>query len=175
MTEVAIRPGASRHGATTGRKDDPKRERRTRGTQSNRAPVHASDVPERIRPSQSEPRREYKSRYVILERAATAAAVSRTHARIPMHVRTSSPVYSPIAMPRPFPRLLSSRSSRCFPYFDSLASRCLPRVPLPSVARRPDRGRAPFRSIRQPLGESFGALAETRNDRSFRRGETRLV
>lgn len=89
MTEVAIRPGASRHGATTGRKDDPKRERRTRGTQSNRAPVHASDVPERIRPSQSEPRREYKSRYVILERAATLQPFhARTHARTHSYART---------------------------------------------------------------------------------------
>lgn len=125
MTEVAIRPGASRHGATTGRTNDPRRERRTSpGTQSNRvcARAHTSDVSKRMRPSQSEPKREYKSRRVIPEHVAIPRLF---HARMHIRTRTSH------ANASPFSTAISpiSPSFRSFVIsnvisFNTLVSRC---------------------------------------------------
>lgn len=96
MTEVSIRPGTGRHSETTERTNeiregsgtdgegprDRKRERRT-----VEPCVHTSDVSERMRPSQSDVRREYKSRRVIhssvcwLQQCAAVAHILYAHAR----------------------------------------------------------------------------------------------
>lgn len=77
MTEVSIRPGTGRHGETTGRTNEAReglegmeRDReiereKIRGRRTVEPCVHTSDVSERMRPSQSDVRREYKSRRVI--------------------------------------------------------------------------------------------------------------
>lgn len=99
MTEVSIRPGVQ--AVTVEPPDDRTRPEKVRkGRESDREKirgrrtvescVHTSDVSERMRPSQSDVRREYKSRRVIHPSVcSSAAACTYAHAREPVagHVR----------------------------------------------------------------------------------------